>query len=344
MADLARREARRFLRELKLTSGEYYQYALAARKKYVDLRLRQDSQIRAIYIRAADRVAKRILNLSRTTGVNQMTLRYLAELEESLREEGDRISQTLMDYVTKYVTEAAKAGSSFSYQVTLSQLEGTRLAKEPIHRIFARANTQAVEAIWARTHKGLTLSDRIWQKGRNANRVMVEIIQDAVAMGEDPVETARKLQRYVRKGKGTLAQDYPEMMARMGSRIPNDLSYEALRLVRTETAAAYGEGTIAAARVSPSYTGMKWLLSNNSTPCDVCKSLAEKNVGLGQGVYPPGEEPPMPAHPNCMCALVPHYEDPESFTKRLIEWVNNPSAHPDLEEWYQNVYRRGVVA
>lgn len=343
MADLAIREARRFLKELGLTTGEYYKYALEARKRFIELRLRQDPKIRSIYIQAADRIAKKIRQLSRQSGVNQMSLIYLTQLEESLREEERRISEALLAVAITSIDEAVKAGASYTLNVTLLQIEN-RLAKEPVRRIFARANTQAVEAIWARTQKGLNLSDRIWQKGQHARQAITEIIQYAVATGEDPVETARKLERYVRKGRSTLAQDYPEMMTRMGSRIPSDLSYEALRLVRTETAAAYGEGAIAAARVSPSYKGMRWLLSNTSVPCEVCKSLAEKNVGLGPGVYPPGEEPPMPAHPNCLCTLVPYHEDPKEFTKRLIEWVNNPAAHPDLEDWYQNVYRRGIAA
>lgn len=271
-----------------------------------------------------------------------MTMQHLTELEESLRQEEQLITSTLMTVVSQSILEATEAGASYSLNVTLAQIEG-RLEKAPIQRIFARANTQAVEAIWARTHKGMMLSDRIWEKGRKARQAITEIIQDAVVTGEDPVETARKLEKYVRKGRNTLAQEYPGMMARMGGRIPADLSYEALRLVRTETAAAYGEGTIAAARVSPSYTGMKWLLSNNSTPCDTCTSLAEKNLGLGVGVYPPGEEPPMPAHPNCMCSLVPYHEDPDEFTKRLIEWLRNPASQPDIEDWYQNVYKRGIA-
>src|SRR5690606_15678545 len=129
-----------------------------------------------------------------------------------------------------------------------------------------------------------------------------------IAVGEDPVETARKLEKYVRRGKKTLAYEYPEMMERIGNRIPKDICYEALRLVRSETAAAYGEGAIAASAVTPSYLGMRWLLSNNSDPCHVCKKLAEADHGLGKGIYPPGAEPPMPAHPNCMCSLVPKHE------------------------------------
>ncbi|MNJ56918.1 hypothetical protein D3C77_524860 [compost metagenome] len=167
---------------------------------------------------------------------------------------------------------------------------------------------------------------------------MSEIIQDGVATGEDPVETARQLEQYVRRGKKTLAVDYPVMMERMGSRIPQAISYEALRLVRTETAAAFGEGTIAAASVSLSYTGMKWVLSGAHQVPDICDELANADNGLGKGVWPPGQEPPMPAHPNCLCILVSVHENEDDFMQRLNEWTKNPDSQPDLEKWYTNVY------
>ncbi|RJG26698.1 hypothetical protein [Paenibacillus thiaminolyticus] len=328
------------LRQLMRTTGPYLQWALAARKKYIDLRLGQDQEVRRIYIRAADKVAREIRLMKRQGYGNQMNVRYLTALELSLRQ--NSITEALQGIVSSSIEKAVEAGTSYSYEVTLSQISKTKLAKEPVKRAFFRANTQAVEACWARTQGGLHLSDRLWKHGEKARSAMTEIIQDAVATGEDPVETARALEKYVRRGKKTLAYEYPNMMERMGSRIPQDISYEALRLVRTETAAAFGEGTIAAAKVSPSYTGMKWLLSNNSDPCHVCKRFAEADHGLGRGVWPPGKEPPMPAHPNCMCTLVSVHEDTDTFIDRLNAWTKNPASQPELEKWYQEVYSKAA--
>ncbi|MGG3839661.1 retron-type reverse transcriptase [Paenibacillus thiaminolyticus] len=326
------------LRQLMRTAGPYLQWALAARKKYIDLRLGQDQEVRRIYIRAADKVAREIRRMRQQGYGNQMNVRYLTALELSLRQ--NSITEALQGIVSSSIEKAVEAGTSYSYEVTLSQISRTKLAKEPVKRAFVRANTQAVEACWARTQKGLYLSDRIWRHGEKARTVMTDIIRVAVATGEDPVETALALEKYVRRGSKTFAYEYPEMMERMGSRIPQDISYEALRLVRTETAAAFGEGTIAAANVSPSYTGMKWLLSNNSDPCHVCKRFAEADHGLGRGIWPPGEEPPMPAHPNCMCTLVSVHEDTDAFIDRLNAWMKNPASQPELEDWYQEVYSK----
>ena len=108
--------------------------------------------------------------------------------------------------------------------------------------------------------------------------------------------------------------------------------------------AAFGEGTIAAARVAPSYLGMKWVLSKSHPVPDICDTLATQNfgLGLGPGVYPPGDEPPYPAHPNCLCVLVPIHEDPEEFVERLKDWLEDPKNDPELEQWYQNTYKPGA--
>jgi len=204
--------------------------------------------------------------------------------------------------------------------------------------MFATVNHQAVEACWARTKKGLFLSDRIWEQGEKYRNTMRDIIQEAVATGQDAVKTARMLQQYVRHGVQTLAKDYPNMMKRMKGRVPGNISYEALRLARTEMTAAFGEGTIAAARVSPSYQGMKYILSKSHSIIDICDTITSLDRGLGAGVYLPGEEPPYPFHPNCLCIAVPVHEQPEDFITRLKKWRNNPESEPILEEWYKNIY------
>lgn len=328
--------AQNLLEKLKQIAGPYAEYALRGRKKYVDLRLQQDQAVRSIYLRSADKIAKEIRRLKRMGTGSEMNMRYLVALRDLLKMNG--IGDSLTELLKKDIVKAVNAGSTFSLEVTMDQLNGTKFAKEPVRRSFFRVNERAVEAVWARTHNGLHLSDRIWRHDKKYRMAMSEIIQDGISAGEDPAVTARQLEKYVRRGKKTLAVDYPEMMDRMGSRIPQDISYEALRLVRTETAAAFGEGTIAAARVSPSYIGMKWVLSGSHPVPDICDDLANADHGLGKGVWPPGQEPMMPAHPNCLCVLISVHEETGSFLHRLNEWTKNPKAQPDLEVWYQDVY------
>jgi len=323
--------------QIKAAAGEYLKWALEARKKYIKLRLLQDPEIRKLYEQAADKVARELRDLAGPSG--QLRRRQLETLEKILRAEADSFTNKFSSALGQYIYQASDAGVGYSRAVLLNVFGRAGVNITGLKTFYSMVNRQAVEACWARTKGGLFLSDRIWQQGVNLRSAMRDVIQTSVATGMDAKRVARILQRYVREGKQTLAKDYPNMMKRMGSRIPEDMCYEALRLARTEMTAAFGEGTVSAARVSPSYIGMKWVLSHSHPVVDICDTLSAHDEGLGRGVYSPGNEPPFPAHPNCLCALVPVHEDPEKFVQRLKKWINDPSSDQKLEKWYNNIYQ-----
>ena len=76
--------------EIKDAAGAYRRWALEARKKYIELRLKQDPEIRDLYIRAADRVARELRKLALKTPSSYLRKRQLEELEAALRTEADR--------------------------------------------------------------------------------------------------------------------------------------------------------------------------------------------------------------------------------------------------------------
>jgi len=327
--------------EIKKAAGDYQKWALAARKQYINLRLRQDKEIANLYIRSADRIAKELQQIGTTTISGQIRKKHLKELEKSLRAEAELIQKGLTEAFVDYINSSTKAGVGYTQGVVLNLFDQAGLKTSGIRKLYSRVNKQAVEAIWARTRNGLYLSDRIWEQGEKYRNTMRDIIQEAVVIGQDAVTTARMIQQYVREGAMTLAKNYPNMMKRMKGRIPGNISYEALRLARTEMTAAFGEGAISASRVAPSYTGMKWVLSKSHPVPDICDTLSTYDSGLGPGVYPPGDEPPYPAHPNCLCTLVPIHEEPEKFVEKLKRWTENPESEPELEQWYENIYKQG---
>lgn len=315
---------------------EFARYILEARSEFLRLRLRQEPALRKIYLDAADRVADEIRHLKPTIG--PLTRAHLVALEKSLGEEADRISQAITKRLEDDLSRAVEAGAKPLQQQLLRALQeaGADLDFLKLQRGFGDVNRAATEAIWARTRKGLRLSDRIWQAGENVRTSIRDIVQSAVARGQDAVKTAREVERYLKTG--TPSRDYVNMMQRMGKRVPGNLAYEALRLARTEMSMAFMEGTHAAGRVNPSYKGVRWMLSASHPLNDVCDELAEADLyGLGPGGYPAGEEPIIP-HPNCLCYTVPLIEDTREFVQRLKRWKENPSSEPKLEEWYQNYY------
>ncbi len=323
--------------ELKSAAGAYSKWALEARKQYLDLRLRQDPEIKQLYIRAADKIAQELRSLPQKTFSSQIRKTQLEEIEAALRREAAMFGDALTVAFEGYIAEAVSAGVSYSQAVAFDLFKRAAMDTSELRVMFTAINRQAIEACWARTKKGLFLSDRIWKQGETFRNAMRDIVQESVAVGQDAVKTARLLEQYVRTDANTVAKSYPNMMKRMKGRIPGNISYEALRLARTETTAAFGEGTIAAAQATPSYIGLKWVLSKSHPIVDICDALAEYDEGLGKGIYAPGNEPPYPAHPQCLCVLVPMHEEPEKFVQRLKKWRDNPSSDAELEKWYQTV-------
>lgn len=327
---------------LKATAGDYKKWALQARKRFIDLRLQQDLEIRQLYIK----LTKNISNELEKEGLSKFNKRKLQHIYSVLKQQEDLLNGQLTINFEKYTKANIETATGYSKSIVLNAVEkaGIKKIEEAIIKsLYFRVNEKAIESVWNRTKDGLYLSDSIWNKCTNYRKHMTSIIQSAVAEGQDCVKTARALEKYVLKGKRTLAEEYPGMMARMGSRVPGDISYEALRLVRTEMTAAYGEATISAGMVSPSCNGIKFILSGSHPKPDICDDITgiDKH-GLGIGVYPIDETPNYPFHPNCLCITLTVNEQPEQFVERLKRWNNNPMSEPGLEDWYQNIYKKIV--
>lgn len=327
------------IEELKSVAGDYKTWALQARKKFIDLRLKQDLEIRELYIK----LTKNISNELKKGGLSPINKKRLQQIYSALKEIEDRLNGQLTINFEKYTKENIEAATGYSKAITLDVIEKAginKIAISNVKKIYFRVNEKAVEAIWSRTQDGLYLSDRIWLKSKKYRQNMTDIIQAAVAEGQDCAKTARALEQYVLKGKKTLASEYPNMMARMGNRVPGNVSYEALRLARTEMTAAYGESTLSAAKVSPSCSAVKYILSASHPKPDVCDDITGTDKhGLGIGVYPKDEAPLYPFHPCCLCIVTTVNERPEDFVQRLKRWNADPTSEPGIENWYQNIYK-----
>lgn len=331
------KSAQQLMKDLKYHTGPYAEYALQARKQYLNLRLRQDKDIRYVYARAIKRIGKEIRHLAKTNG-NKLKIRHLMQLERTIAQEMVLLNGYVDELIARYINEGVAIGSYYSQAITTQILKEAGMKVKKVSGIYARVNKKAVEAIYARTQNGVKVSRRVWKSTQTAEKAIKNIIREGVTLGEDAVSVARALERYVLADRLTLTDQYPGMMNRMGSRIPKNLSYEALRLARTEMTAAYGEGTILGGQASPTYTGIRWMLSSSHPVRDICDDLAGADHGLGKGVYPKGEEPRYPAHPNCLCFLIPVHKEPKDVVKSLKAWMKNPQSQPDIERWYKDIY------
>ncbi|WP_010295911.1 hypothetical protein [Clostridium senegalense] len=329
--------------ELKSIAGDYKIWALKSRKRFIDLRFQQDLEIREIYIRLTNNISKQL----KKEGLSPFNKKRLEQMYLVLSQSEWILKKKLINNFKKYSEANIEAATGYSKAILINGIEKTgvkKIEKPIIEKMYFRTNEKAVEAIWNRTKEGLYLSDNIWSKAEKYRNTMTTIIQGAVAEGQDCVKTARMLDQYVLKGKKTLVDDYPNMIKRIGNRVPSDISYESLRLARTKMTAAYGEGTLISASVNPAAKGIKYILSNTHPKPDMCDAICGvDDYGLGSGVYPVENAPSYPFHPNCLCTVITVTEKPKDFVQRLKRWQANPMSEPSLESWYQNVYKKYIT-
>lgn len=150
------------------------------------------------------------------------------------------------------------------------------------------------------------LSDRIWDISGNNIEDIQRILQ--AGEGTDAVKLSKSLRKYIREGRESFADAYPNMMDRMEGRLAKTTSYEALRVCRTELSDAYWAGAIEGYKDNDAIVGVKVILSNNRgmQEEDICDVHVRENLfGLGPGVYPVDQAPPGVFHPNCLCTIIP---------------------------------------
>jgi hypothetical protein len=149
-------------------------------------------------------------------------------------------------------------------------------------------------------------------------------------------ELARELRQYVSPAAITPKQ-IEEAQRRGIAPVP---TWQTERLARTEINAAAREAKVMTNQTNPFYRGVAWIVSSRirrgSYPiCEKCHALANGGPN-NDGFYLAGSEPlPTASHPNCRCALVPVYDDLDSVTSKVGDWLQNPESEPEFQHWYE---------
>lgn len=310
---------------------------LLARATLIKELLNQEEAIQGVLNEAVERIEgalESIFESKRFDNLEERLKQYLLQFD-------DELAKRLNDILVEAIEKGIEAGTIQYLLITKEALKSADIPIKPFLTTQYRANQRAVDAVIARQINGLNLSDRIWSTSKKINHTLGQIAIDSLREGKHPVEAAKRMQRYVVAGKRTLVTEYPNMMDRIGDMLPDNLSYEALRLARTEMASAYGEAEKEKAAEAPYARGLKWETSNAGVTCDTCKDNENRITDLGVGIYRVEELPEYPAHPNCLCQLNPVTEDLVAYAKRLKQWRQDPSSQPDIEHWYKTVYLHG---
>jgi len=249
--------------------------------------------------------------------LNTLVKQWALDFEKGLEEIFDEVEEKV--YHAWFRELSNQLENQFKYKKTeyLVDKQKKRILKKTfdrwvVHVSFAK---RATFNIWKHYEiDGLKLSDRIWkhakeaakqiekqvmlslQTGMSANRLRDQLLATAE---QQPIKIPEYLQKQLKDAT-------PEQIAKKVSEyIKKKQEFNAKRVARTEIQRAWRITYVEQSKKLPFVKGIKWNLSGSHNIEDICDELANTDVGLGPGVYPPNAVPfnGQPAHPQCMCNL-----------------------------------------
>lgn len=140
------------------------------------------------------------------------------------------------------------------------------------------------------------LSDRVWRTSVDVRARIDAVLDYHIPRGTQAADgIAAELVRYLTPGERPVTTRKPYGV---------EGSYSARRLARTEVTAAGGRAMVNASAANPFVEGIQWRLSLMHPKYDICDEHA-KGGPNGDGVYSVASLPGYPAHPHCLCTILP---------------------------------------
>lgn len=302
-------------------ANPYAEYLAKHRADFIKLTTQQDKELARLYIQAAGEIKARAESI-----VNKEGLSYAAAKIriKSLLTEAGKLTDNFKGILDKSLIDTANLSTEVN-KIIMSKY-GKSLATEGIKvnfgRILSKVSDNAVKAVYNRIWTdGLKLSDRVWLLDRRTKQEIERIVMQNIVSGGSASNkvTLSALQNL-------LNPEYTP--AKLTSLHGRQVGYEASRLLRTSTSEAFNEGTRMSNAGNPGVRDETWQADPDC--CDECDALNGENCS--EVGYPP-------LHPNCRCDTIAQVESVSDFTDRWISFMDNPSSQPDLQTWYNDVYR-----
>lgn len=162
--------------------------------------------------------------------------------------------------------------------------------------------------------RGYRLSDRIWKVDASARAALDRYLTYNIQAGTGAQQMLRELEALLLPHRTAVRTTRPYGV---------DVSFDAMRLARTEIGRAHMEMTFVAAQNNPFVTGMDFALSIRHPKVDICDKYA--SIGMsGQRLRPPypldsAPRPIQDTHPQCLCTARPFVDDEQTTILTLSE-------------------------
>lgn len=177
---------------------------------------------------------------------------------------------------------------------------------------------------------GYTLNDSIWNLSSRTSGNFTRMITDAILSGKSPAELANRIDAYLLPGRSGIRTRRP---------YGRNVSYDAMRLARTEAMTIYNRISLEAIRSNPMIDFYDIARSGAGDPeCTICPNFVTIDMGGGR-VAPPfssGSTPPTPPyHPHCMCYVLPSMELADVDISELIGEIeyDDDELYPVDDSW-----------
>lgn len=192
---------------------------------------------------------------------------------------------------------------------------------------------------------GLNLSGRIWNVEGMGRDAINNVIMQGITDGDSAWNMAKKLEEFLGAGAGCPRWTSTRLYGRTASDKSagdttgllsgNDcdgrgVSYNALRLARTEIQKAHALATDKLLAAQPWVEKEQCHLSASHPEADECDDVIA-NGENGQGIYEVGTIE-YPLHPHCFCYKTAVLMDEKAFTSQLNGWLNGES-WPEMDEY-----------
>jgi hypothetical protein len=196
----------------------------------------------------------------------------------------------------------------------------------------------------------LNLSQRIWRIDRDAQDGINSLILNGISNGTSAFDLAEQLEQYLGANadcpRWTSTRLYVMTKSQIASGDTTGLfsgnacdgrgvSYNALRLARTEIQKAHALATDKVLMSQPWVEREKVNLSAAHPETDICDDIAGGGE-KGEGVYEVGEIE-LPLHPNCLCYKTAVLMDESEFTSRLRGWMTGTTSWSEMDDYEQMV-------
>jgi hypothetical protein len=192
----------------------------------------------------------------------------------------------------------------------------------------------------------LNLSARIWNIDREARDGMNVVLMNGIANGDSAWNIAQQLEQFLGanadcprwtstrlygKTKSDIATGDTTGLLRGADCTGAGVSYNALRLARTEIQKAHALATDKVLASQPWVEKEKVNLSAAHPETDICDETVQGGE-KGEGIYEVGTVE-LPLHPNCLCYKTAVLMDEKAFTSSLRGWMDGTQAWSEMDDY-----------